>query len=69
MTHFEDDVYALADYVAALQKGLIEYNDKIESILSSQTEHQYPFVSTMFDKANYVEGKVIDSSSGILHSL
>jgi molybdopterin-binding protein len=65
VTHFEDDVYALADYVAILQKGLIEYTDKIESILSNQNENQYPFLTSMFDEANYLEGEVVQSKLGI----
>lgn len=65
VTHFEDDVYALADYVAILQKGLIEYTDKIESILSNQNENQYPFLTSMFDEANYLEGDVVQSKLGI----
>jgi molybdopterin-binding protein len=65
VTHFEDDVYALADYVAILQKGLIEYTDKIESILSNQNESRYPFLSSMFDEANYLEGEVVQSKLGI----
>jgi len=36
VTHFEDDVYALADYVAVLQNGKLEYTDKIESILPTR---------------------------------
>jgi molybdopterin-binding protein len=65
VTHFEDDVYALADYVAILQDGQVEYNDKIESMLSDQNENRFPFISSMFDGANYVEGEVIRSKTGI----
>jgi molybdate transport system ATP-binding protein/molybdate/tungstate transport system ATP-binding protein len=65
VTHFEDDVYALADYVAVLQNGKLEYTDKIESMLSSQNENHFPFASKMFDEANYVEGDVIRSNGGI----
>jgi ABC-type Fe3+/spermidine/putrescine transport system ATPase subunit len=63
VTHFEDDVYALADYVAILQAGKLEYIDKIESMLSN--ENHSPFASKMFGQANYVEGEVIRSNGGI----
>ncbi|MGH9975374.1 MAG: ATP-binding cassette domain-containing protein [Nitrososphaeraceae archaeon] len=65
VTHFEDDVYALADYVAILHDGLIAHTNKIESILSRQNENLLPFVSTMFDETNYLEGKVTHSAHGI----
>ncbi|MGH9979735.1 MAG: hypothetical protein ACRD8Z_28425, partial [Nitrososphaeraceae archaeon] len=53
VTHYQDDVYALADYVAILQDGKVVYTDRIESILSNQSESRYPFISSMLDKANY----------------
>ena len=33
VTHFEDDVYALADYVAILKNGCIESIEKLETLL------------------------------------
>jgi molybdopterin-binding protein len=65
VTHFEDDVYALADCVSILQDGLIEYADRLESILSNQNENRFPFVSRMFNEANYLEGEVVRSIAGI----
>jgi molybdopterin-binding protein len=65
VTHFEDDVYALADYVAILQDGKVEYTDRIESILIDQNENRFPFIPNMLDEANYLEGKVVRSEPGI----
>lgn len=65
VTHFEDDVYALADHVAILQKGQVEYTDRIETMLSDQNENRFPFISSMFGDANYVEGEVVGSKAGI----
>jgi ABC-type molybdate transport system ATPase subunit len=63
VTHFEDD--ALADYVAILQDGQLEYTGKIETLPSSQNDNRFPFVSKMFDEANYLEGEVTRSNDGI----
>ena len=65
VTHFEDDVYALADYVSILQDGTIKYADRLESILSDQNENRFPFVSSMFNETNYLEGEVLQSNAGI----
>ncbi len=65
VTHFEDDVYALADYVSILQDGTIKYTDRLESILSDQNENRFPFVSSMFNETNYLEGEVLQSNAGI----
>ncbi len=65
VTHFEEDVYALADYVAILKDGLIEFIDEMESILSNQNQNRSPFISNMLGDANYLEGKVMQSELGI----
>jgi molybdopterin-binding protein len=62
VTHFEDDVYSLADSVAILRDGKIENKADLETILSSHTSK---FISQMFVGANYIEGKVLDSEGGI----
>ncbi len=65
VTHFEDDIYALADHVAILKDGLNEYIDKMESILSNQNERRYPFISSMLEDTNYLVGKIVQSKLGI----
>jgi molybdopterin-binding protein len=65
VTHFEDDVYALADHVVILQKGQVKYADRIETMLSEQNENRFPFISSMFGEANYMEGEVVRSKPGI----
>ena len=62
VTHFEDEVYSLADSVVVLRHGKIENKGKLEAILSSHSSH---FISETFVGANYIEGKVIESEGGI----
>jgi ABC-type Fe3+/spermidine/putrescine transport system ATPase subunit len=66
VTHFEDDVYALADSVSILRNGLIEYTDTISSFLTDQSGSRLRFLSSIFSETNnYLEGEVIESSAGI----
>ncbi|MGH9933650.1 MAG: ABC transporter ATP-binding protein [Nitrososphaerales archaeon] len=62
VTHFEDDVYALADSVAVLHNGMIENASKLETLLGSETS---PFISDISAGANYIEGKVVKSKDGV----
>jgi len=61
VTHFEDDVYALADSVAVLHNGMIENTAKLETILESNASG---FVSEISAGSNYIEGKVVESKGG-----
>ena len=70
VTHFEEDVYALADSVSTLHNGAIEYTEKLESILvnSSFSPSSYSsssFLSNVFTGGNYLEGKVVRSNAGV----
>lgn len=62
VTHFVEDVYALADSVAILKNGTIENTGRLEEILGS---NHSPFLSQTMEDGNYVEGKVIESRDGI----
>ncbi len=62
VTHFEEDVYALADSVAILHNGMIENTARLESLLASNAS---PFISEISAGANYIEGKVLGSKSGV----
>ena len=62
VTHFEEDVYALADSVAVLRNGMIENTQRLEAILGSNSS---PFISDISAEANYIEGKVVESKGGI----
>ncbi len=62
VTHFEEDVYALADSVAVLHNGMIENAGRLETILASETS---PFVSEILEEGNYIEGKVVESKGGM----
>jgi molybdopterin-binding protein len=70
VTHFEEDVYALADSVSTLHNGVIEYTDKLESILlnsnfSPSSSSSSSFLSNVFTGGNYLEGKVVRSNAGV----
>ncbi len=62
VTHFEEDVYALADSVSILRNGLFEYTDTIDSFL---TGSHVRFLSGMFSETNYIEGEVVRCGAGI----
>lgn len=62
VTHFEEDVYALADSVAVLHKGMIENTGKLETILGSKSSQ---FVSEILAESNYIEGRVLESKGGV----
>ncbi|MFL6525001.1 MAG: ABC transporter ATP-binding protein [Nitrososphaera sp.] len=62
VTHYEDDVYALADSVAVLRNGSIENAGRLEEILSSNSS---PFISEIVEGSNYIEGVVVESKNGI----
>ena len=74
VTHFEDDVYALADYVAILKNGCIESIEKLETLLV-QSNNIESSTSSFSSKVlgggggggsyNYIEGKVIESKNGV----
>jgi len=69
VTHFEDDVYALADSVAILQRGLIVKFNRLKAILSSKntglsiTRNSVPEIFQSDD--NYLEGHIVESKQGI----
>jgi molybdopterin-binding protein len=71
VTHFEEDVYALADSVSTLHSGAIEYTEKLESILvnsslsPSSSYSSSSFLSNVFTGGNYLEGKVVRSNAGV----
>ena len=62
VTHFEDDVYALADSVVVLRNGRIENAGRLEEIMSSNAA---PFISEIVEGSNYIEGTVVESKNGI----
>ncbi len=59
VTHFEEDVYALADSVAILRAGIIESSGRLETMLTSDTSS---FISEVLEESNYIEGKVMESN-------
>jgi molybdopterin-binding protein len=66
VTHFEDDVYALADSVAILRNGRIEMTDGLRSLLSYSNNNLSPFLSEILHGGyNYIEGNVVGSKNGI----
>ena len=66
VTHFEDDVYSLADSVAILRNGCIEMTDKLPALLSYSNQSSSPFLSGILNGGyNYMEGNVMESKNGI----
>jgi molybdate transport system ATP-binding protein len=67
VTHFEDDVYALADSLSILQNGVIEHTARLESILKYQNNLTSPFLSHILSTGggNYLEGNVVKSKDGV----
>ncbi|MFL6403152.1 MAG: ATP-binding cassette domain-containing protein [Nitrososphaeraceae archaeon] len=69
VTHFEDDVYALADSVSLLQNGVIKYTDRLESMLIRRQNNNptFGFLSNTLSsiQGNYLEGNVINSKGGL----
>jgi molybdopterin-binding protein len=69
VTHFEDDVYSLADTVSLLQNGMIKYTDRLESMLIRRQNNNptFGFLSNTLSsiQGNYLEGNVINSKGGL----
>jgi molybdopterin-binding protein len=66
VTHFEHDVYALADNVSILSDGKVVYSDTLDGCLKVQTQSSIPYYFDLFSaEGNYIEGIVIQSRSGI----
>ena len=75
VTHFEDDVYALADSVCMLQNGMIEHMSRLESLLKkyqndddNSNDPTLRLLSNTLPHTqgnNYFEGNVIKSQDGI----
>jgi molybdopterin-binding protein len=68
VTHFEDDVYALADSVSVLEKGIIKKTGTLKTMLTFPNNQSMSnsSISEFFQKDhNYLEGCVTDSTNGI----
>ena len=66
VTHFEEDVYALADSVAILRNGRIEMTDKLGTLLSYSNHPSSPFLSEILNGGyNYIEGDVVESKNDV----
>ena len=75
VTHFEDDVYALADSVSILQNGAIEHTSKLESLLikhqndsNNNSDRTLKLLSNTLSGGqanNYLEGNVLNSQGGV----
>jgi molybdopterin-binding protein len=74
VTHFEDDVYGLADSVCVLQSGIMEYSSKLTPLLMTRqyasndndsTSRLLSNILTSIQGNNYLEGNVIRSLGGL----
>lgn len=64
VTHFEDDVLALADSVSILNNGRLEGTGDLEQILNS-SQPSPSFLSHLTSGANYITGQVVKSEDGL----
>lgn len=74
VTHFEDDVYALADSVCALQGGIMEHLSTLGSLMrtgqyasndNDSASRVLSNILTSIQGNNYLEGEVINSLGGL----
>ena len=74
VTHFEDDVYALADSVCVLQSGIMEHSSKLGPLMMTRqcatndkgsTSRLSSNILTSIQGNNYLEGNVIKSLGGL----
>jgi molybdopterin-binding protein len=64
VTHFEEDIHALADSVSILNKGKLEGTGGLEQILNS-CRSTPSFLSQVTFGANYIAGQVVKSKNGL----
>jgi molybdopterin-binding protein len=64
VTHFEEDVLALADSVSILNNGKLEVTGDLEQILNS-SQPSPSFLSHLTFNANYITGQVVKSEDGL----
>jgi molybdenum ABC transporter ATP-binding protein len=65
VSHFEEDVYALADSIAVMDKGKIETSGNIEQILKFQNTISSEFLNKVTALGNYLIGLVINSEDDL----
>jgi molybdopterin-binding protein len=66
VTHFEQDVYALADRISLLYNGKVLYDNTLNAALTFQDPNSFPFRPEIFSaEGNYIEGVVTYSSGGV----
>jgi molybdopterin-binding protein len=64
VTHFEEDVFALADSVSILNNGKVEGTGDLEYMLNS-SQSKSSFLSRVTSGANYITGQVVTTANGI----
>jgi molybdopterin-binding protein len=68
VTHFKEDVYALADSVSIIQQGKLVRTDTLSRFLSSGIKNHGnsdPYIPDLLENShNYIEGQVIETKSG-----
>ena len=66
VTHFEQDVYSLADTISILYKGKVVYDGTLEAALKIQQPCTFRFRSDIFiAEGNYIEGVVTHCKGGV----
>ena len=64
VTHFEDDIYALADSISILNNGKQEGPRSLKQLFNN-SQSKSSFLSEVTSGANYISGQVIKSENGL----
>lgn len=64
VTHFEEDIHALADSVSILNKGKLEGTGRLDQMLSTALTTP-SFLAKVTSGANYIEGQVVNCKNGL----
>jgi molybdenum ABC transporter ATP-binding protein len=59
VTHFEEDIYALADSIVFLDRGQVEERGPLEKILNLYNISLSPFFNKIISAGNYITGEVV----------
>lgn len=65
VTHFEEDVYSLADSIIILENGKIEQNGTFEDLLNNNMRSSSEFTEKILAIGNYLIGEVIYSQDNL----
>lgn len=65
VTHFEEDIYSLADSIVILENGKIEQNGTFEELLNNNMRSSSRFNEKILAVGNYLTGEVVYSQDNL----